>query len=597
MRLSVITYLQLSCLASSVLAVHHPLHQHRHGDRAQKRAEVLIVEEDVTVEVIEETIYLPGPPPSGRQHHHDHEGKGQEKFEDKEFPLRTSTLPDGSVTVFTGPKPTGWRSGYGADKAELYRPDSNPETTAAASGGIEVPLSTPAAAISGAAEAAPSNPTTTTTSSAAGDSVPGSDSASLGCANLSPDSSATLKSPSTGGISSSLAGYADSTSSALNPPTTTASPTSSVAPTYQSSSSTAASSAAAPVSSGELPFSALVAFGDNLSDNGNGSYAHNVAADNQSHVVKGNAIYGARTWTNGPVAVSYLTDLLGVPMNQNFAFGHAWGGSDFGATIDDTLQQSNFSAGLAEGPWFDHGEFSEPCWGAPSAKVQINDYIGGGDVDKHALHFLWIGANDMNAAYGGTLSTDPPSSSLNEAFASHIATKIPALVTTLLDAGAPYVLVANLYPKHLAPLWPNFLKLNTETQRAALGAAIASANSALASALKSLPASAANRVIYHDTFTFLSTLYTTNPSNIFPNIEDTNGWPSFCDGDKEVTPFMKSILGTTVDKVTVTDNWDYCVTLGHQDEWFWMQYLDMTSHVHRLLAQDMEKTVRAFFSS
>ena len=353
---------------------------------------------------------------------------------------------------------------------------------------------------------------------------------------------------------------------------------------------TPASSAAAPSRSGSYPFSALVAFGDNLSDNGNGSYAHNVAANSPTDVVDGNKIYGAKTWTNGPIAVSYLTDLLGVPMDQNFAFGHAWGGSDFGATIDDTMQQSNFSASLADGPWFDHGEFSAPCWGAPSAKVQINDYIEGG-VNKDALHFLWIGANDMDAAYHGTLGVD--AATLNDEFAGNISTKIPDLVSTLLDAGAPYVLVANLYPKHLAPLWPNWLGINTTSEWDALGAVISTANTALEAALKALPDDDAAKVIYYDAFTFMSNLYA-NPGSQFPNIKDTNGWPSFCDGDKEETAYVLSINGTVVDGVTITDNWDYCVTLEHQDEWYWMQYLDPTSHVHQLVAQDMEETVKKF---
>lgn len=277
-------------------------------------------------------------------------------------------------------------------------------------------------------------------------------------------------------------------------------------------------------------------------------------------------------------------------MDQNFAFGHAWGGSDFGATIDDTMQQSNFSASLEAGPWFSHGEFGEPCWGAPSAKVQINDYIRGG-VNRDALHFLWIGANDMDAAYGGTLGIDTPA--LNDAFAGNISTKIPDLVTTLLGAGAPYVFVANLYPKHLAPLWPGFLGINTTAQWDALGAVIASANAALAAALKALPQDAAGRVIYYDAFSFMADLYA-DPGSAFPNLKDTNGFPSFCDGDKDETAYVRSVNGTVVDGVEITDNWDYCVTLKHQDEWYWMQYLDPTSHVHQLVAQDMEKTIRGF---
>lgn len=403
-------------------------------------------------------------------------------------------------------------------------------------------------------------------------------------ANQSPASSAV--SSMAPGNDSPASSAVSSMASANGSPASSAA--SSVVPPDVSPASTTASSAAAPSQSGAYPFSALVAFGDNLSDNGNGSYAHNVAANNATDVVDGNTIYGARTWTDGPVAVSYLTDLLGVPMTQNLAFGHAWGGSHFGATIDDTMQQSNFSASLADGPWFNSGQFSEPCWGAPSAKVQINDYIEGG-VNKEALHFLWIGANDMNAAYYGTLGIDR--TTLNDEFVGNISTKITDLVSTLLDAEAPYVLVANLYPKNLAPLWPNFLGINTTSEWDALGDVINSANTALKTALKALPN--ADRVIYYDAFTFMSNLYA-NPGSAFPNIKDTNGWPSFCDGDSEESAYMLSINDTVVDGVLVTKNWDYCFTLKHGDEWYWMQYLDPTSHVHQLVAQDMEATVKAF---
>ena len=561
-------YCLLSCLAASTLAVRHPYHKHRH-DR-EKRTEVLIVEEDLTVVDIEETIYLPGPPP---EDHEDDQGGKNKEHGHKECPLTTSTLADGSTTVITGPKPTDKGFGTGAGKGKAYVASPKPQTAVVGSG---------------AGEATPSKSTTTSPADA-GDSESGSDSrllsggdASLGSVSHSTDSSVRPKSSDAGDATTPAEKSADSASTAPSLPTTTTPSASSVLPANHSPTA----SAAVPSHSGAYPFSALVAFGDNLSDNGNGSYAHNVTAVNATHVYPGNKVYGAGTWTNDQVAVSYLTDLLGVPMAQNFAFGHAWGGANFGATIDDTLQQSNFSASLADGPWFQRGEFAEPCWGAPSAKVQVDGYVASG-VNTHALHFFWIGANDMNAVQ----TLKPDDASVNAAFAANIATKITNLVSKLLDSGAPYVLVANLYPKHLAPQWYNYLGMNTADKVAALGAAISAANVALETALKALPT--ANRIIYYDAFTFMSNLYA-NPGDSFPNIKDTNGWPSFCDGDSEETEMVKASSGTTVDGVKVNDNWDYCVWLKHQDEWFWMQYVDPTSHVHRLVAQDMERTVKAF---
>ena len=57
----------LSCLTSSALAVHHPLHKHRRDK--QKRTEDLVVEEETTVEDIDVTIFLPWPPPAGYEQH------------------------------------------------------------------------------------------------------------------------------------------------------------------------------------------------------------------------------------------------------------------------------------------------------------------------------------------------------------------------------------------------------------------------------------------------------------------------------------------------------------------------------------------------
>jgi len=88
---------------------------------------------------------------------------------------------------------------------------------------------------------------------------------------------------------------------------------------------------------------------------------------------------GYRTWTNGPVAVSYLVDLLGVPLTTDYAVGHAQGGSKFGATINNTYTNSTA--------------------GAPDGFEQIANYTSSG-VSKadiaSTLHFLWIGNMDIS---------------------------------------------------------------------------------------------------------------------------------------------------------------------------------------------------------
>ena len=151
---------------------------------------------------------------------------------------------------------------------------------------------------------------------------------------------------------------------------------------------------------GQYPFTQMVAFGDNLSDNGNGSVAHGVAAAGDPT----NSIYGFNTWTDGPIMASYLAGLLGVPL-LDYAYGHADGGSKFGATIDNAYTQSTANA--------------------PSSKDQIANYTSSLDAATagDSLHFLWIGANDINLYHIGTaVGSD------NSAFATDMSKMLAAQV-------------------------------------------------------------------------------------------------------------------------------------------------------------------------
>ena len=321
-----------------------------------------------------------------------------------------------------------------------------------------------------------------------------------------------------------------------------------------SSSSSTTSSSAAPSASGKYPFSQVVAFGDNLSDNGNGvpftsntfdtsanilclgSYAHCVADPTNC----GNKIYGFGTWTDGPIAVSYLVTELGVPLTTDYAFGHANGGSLFGATIDNAYTQSTANA--------------------PSAKDQIATYTTSNPTDiADALHFLWIGANDINLYHINVDSTD------NSQFATDMSTRMASLVETLITAGAPYVFVPNLYPKHVSP--SSVFYADTPTRVGNLGSAIAQANDAIEAAL----AQFGDKAIYYDAYSFMLNVWNNHASF---GITHVGG--EFCDGYSQ-------------------QDWDLCVTDGQGDTFYWMQYLDMTSHVHGLLAADMYQTLASHF--
>lgn len=87
--------------------------------------------------------------------------------------------------------------------------------------------------------------------------------------------------------------------------------------------------------------------------------------------------HGFGTWTNGPVAVSYLSDLLDVPPT-GYAFEAANGGGEFGATVDNAYTQS-------------------PA-GAQSLTDQIANYTGStGRHLKKSLQFIWIGEKGLSA--------------------------------------------------------------------------------------------------------------------------------------------------------------------------------------------------------
>ena len=518
MRASAFHFVLLFLLHSVVAQPHHRPQHHRHGKR--------ILEEVIDVEVeVWTTVTLKGPAPSGW--HFTEHAEETEKTLSHWF----TSIQDGS----SSPVPSSGVLGPSASCSEKKAV----EQPAVSSSEQEDRTQSSSSKTSATHENYP--PTTTSK-------------ASLTHAAYSPSSTskAFSKSAEEAPIPSNKASFSSSPSS-ISPPA-------------------ASTTIAAQKSNGKYPFSALVAFGDNLSDNGNGSYAHHVAdRDNPE-----NTIYGARTWTNAQVAVSFLTDLLAVPMNQNFAFGHAWGGSDAGATLDNTMYVSDFHNTTVA------AELGAP--GAPPASQQVSTYIAQG-VNKAALHFLWIGNNDA----------DMVGFYQQEAFTKNLTTGMTKVVSQLLDAGAPYVFVPNIYPKQLAPITPKYYGWTTQAQQDAFGTFIRNANTALKTALEGIPNSS-NKVIYYDANAFLTSVWNNAASYGLTNAKDTNGMPAFCDGDPDQTSSVKAaIAGGSINQKD-KNNWGLCVDDHQADTWYWMQYLDMTSRVHELLAGDMNKAIEEHFA-
>lgn len=271
------------------------------------------------------------------------------------------------------------------------------------------------------------------------------------------------------------------------------------------------------------PFNQLVAFGDEFSDNGNGSYAHGITGSPAT-------VYGYGTWTNGPVAVSYLADLLSVPL-RDLAFGGCCGGSSFGATLD-----SSYTASPAN---------------APSLVDQLANYTGHAHPNvKNALEVIWVGQNDLSKHTDAFWLGD----SANSQFATNFSIKTAAAVKTLLNAGAPYVLVANIYPKHLAPVTKAYLCGTNTDCVTTWGQVIQEANAALKTEL----ATFGTKVIYYDVYTFMTGLLNSAVANGF-----TQPLTYYCDGDSN-------------------SKWKDCMEDGHASQYFWMNFEQPTARVHQV---------------
>jgi phospholipase/lecithinase/hemolysin len=166
-------------------------------------------------------------------------------------------------------------------------------------------------------------------------------------------------------------------------------------------------------------YSAVVSFGDSLSDSGNLLALTGTVPQSP---------YVAGRFSNGPVAVEYLASSLNKPLD-NRAFG--------GATT-----------GLFNGPMdFDGnggftGELVQASGVYTGVKGQVQDYVSlhAGSVDGNALYVVWAGANDFE--YLGA----------TEAVAASAISNLLASVTSLYGAGARHFLLPNLPDLGLTPL-------------------------------------------------------------------------------------------------------------------------------------------------
>ena len=295
------------------------------------------------------------------------------------------------------------------------------------------------------------------------------------------------------------------------------------------------------------PFTRLIAFGDELSDNGNGSYAHGITGSPAD-------VYSFGTWTNGPVAVQYLAGALGVPLDD-YAFGGCCGGGSFGATINNTYTPA--AAQWAGKP-------------VPSVHDQIRwnyTHPRPPKAIKQSLQFVWTGMNDLSLHTNAFWEGDAQ----NADFATDIARKITWHAEYLVRKGAPYVFVPNIYPKHKAPVTTTYLCPDggcIDTW----GRIIEAANAALKAKLEG--SKFAEKIIYYDVYGYMMRLMADKDAHGL-----TQSLADYCDGDPAVAKWDECIQGSYV--------WEGA------EKFFWMNFIQPSAHVHRLIAEDMKRVIDA----
>ena len=222
------------------------------------------------------------------------------------------------------------------------------------------------------------------------------------------------------------------------------------------------------------------------------------------------------------------------------AFGGCCGGDSFGATLNSSYTPSPV--------------------GAPSLEEQIIHYASSGAVSAaSSLGFVWIGQNDLSEHTDPTWLDDPR----NTWFINNYTEITVSAVESLLEMGLPHVLVANLYPKQMAPVTEAYICKDSTDCVETLGQVIQQANSALHKSL----AAFGDKVIYYDAFGFLTSLAQNAVSYGF-----TQPLTASCDGDGD-------------------DHGRNCMGGIHGTDYFWLNMEQPTTRVHKLVARDMKRTI------
>jgi phospholipase/lecithinase/hemolysin len=159
-------------------------------------------------------------------------------------------------------------------------------------------------------------------------------------------------------------------------------------------------------------YSAVVVFGDSLSDNGN-VYR---LVDQQTPLVPNDGqppmpyFYGR--FSNGPVAVELLAQMLGLPL-IDFAIGGA---------------QTGFNN-------------EDPRLAGTGVLAQVGQVVQGKRLDAGALYIVWAGPNDFSSAAALVDANTAPTA----------VTNLSTAIKTLYGHGARHILVPNMPNFGLTP--------------------------------------------------------------------------------------------------------------------------------------------------
>ncbi|KAL8287434.1 hypothetical protein RQP46_003292 [Phenoliferia psychrophenolica] len=331
-----------------------------------------------------------------------------------------------------------------------------------------------------------------------------------------------------------------------------------------------------------LPFSHIVAFGDDLSDNGQGllrrkshagehadvsnlggSYRHGITGDPKT-------LWGFGTWTDGHVSVTKLAQLLGLPLSYDYAFGSSGGGEKIGSVCDNSLIPSSQTGSYAQ------------LDGAivPSAIEQIKNYTSGplAKEASSALHVLWTGNNDVIASLGWSgrftiCDKDTLCHPGQQTFIDEFTKSLMTALKSLVSSGAKYILVPNVYPRQLSP-WTSMWISSEAGLISDFGHAIDNLNAAVLSNITALNKELGSNILSYDVNKWM-TAAISNPSMSGVNTTGSpNGSPNTCvDGCSNQDAWNVHWAATVLDK--------------KPSNFFWMTEVMPSSTVLRHLAHSM----------